>query len=76
MPAFTIIVFFLGMMTLAFTVIVVETWWVVALVGIIHITGSGVLMWLLIRQLGREEDDEPAQGESRSIRHPPSATGR
>jgi hypothetical protein len=76
-PALTIIVFFLGMITLAFAVIVVETWWVVASVGCIHLVGSGVLMWLLIHQLGREEreaDDD--QGESLSTRQPPPAAGR
>ncbi len=77
MPAYTIIAFLLGMMTIAFTAIVVETWWVVALVGITHIVGSVVLMWLIVHQLGQEEreaDDD--QGDSRSIRQPPPAAGR
>ncbi len=76
MPAYTIIAFLLGMMTLAFTAIVVETWWVVASVGIIHIVASVVLMWLLVHQLGREEADADDQGESRSIRQPPPSAGR
>jgi len=78
MPAFTIAAFFLGMMTLAFAAIVVETWWVVAGVGITHIVASGVLMWLVIHQLGREEheDDEEPQGDRRSMRHPPAPSGR
>jgi len=75
-PAYTIIAFLLGMMTLAFTAIVVETWWVVATVGIIHIVGSGVLMWLIVHQLGQEEREADDQGESRSIRQPPPAAGR
>ena len=55
MPIVTIIAFLLGMTVLAFTAIVIETWWVIAIVGIVHITASGVLMVLLIRQLSAEE---------------------
>ncbi len=54
-PVGTIIVFLFGMTALALTVIVIETWWVVATVGLIHIVGSGVLMVLLVRQLGDEQ---------------------
>lgn len=43
------------MTVLAFTAIVVETWWVIAIVGAVHVVGSGVLMVLLIRQLQAEE---------------------
>ena len=60
MPVITIIAFLLGMTVLAFTIIVVETWWVVATVGVIHIVGSGVLMALLVRQLSAEERDADA----------------
>jgi len=58
MPALIIILFFTGMMILGLVVIVVETWWVVATVGITHIVASAVLGVLLIKQLGREEKRE------------------
>ena len=50
------IAFFLGGMTLlGLVVIVVETWWVVAFVGIVHIVGSLILGILVVRQLSAEE---------------------
>ena len=55
MVAFTIIVFFVGMTLLAFTLIVVESAWVVALVGVVHITASAVLGILIVRRLADEE---------------------
>jgi uncharacterized membrane protein YdjX (TVP38/TMEM64 family) len=63
--ALTIIVFFVGMTLLAFTLIVVESVWVVALVGIVHITASAVLGIMIVRRLGEEdrralEDEEAA----------------
>ena len=54
----TIIAFFAGMIALGLVVIVVETWWVVALVGITHMTASIVLGALVWKQLG--DDPEPA----------------
>ncbi|CAA9479660.1 MAG: hypothetical protein AVDCRST_MAG45-79 [uncultured Solirubrobacterales bacterium] len=64
MVALTIIVFFVGMTLLAFTVIVVESVWLVALVGVVHITASVVLGVLIVRRLGDEErgtaDEEEA----------------
>jgi len=55
--AFTIIVFFVGITLLAFTLVVVESVWVVALVGIVHITASAVLGILIVRRLGEEESE-------------------
>ncbi len=55
MPALIIILFFTGMMILGLVVIVVETWWVVATVGITHIVASAVLGILLVKELSREE---------------------
>ncbi len=43
------------MTLLGFVVIVVETWWVVAFVGIVHIVGSLILGILVVRQLSAEE---------------------
>ena len=57
----TIIAFFVGMTLLALTLIVVESVWVVALVGFLHITGSAVLGLLIIRHLGEEERDADAE---------------
>jgi hypothetical protein len=54
----TIIAFFVGMTLLALTLVVVESVWVVALVGVAHITGSVVLGVLVVRQLSREEGEE------------------
>lgn len=66
MPALIIIGFFLGMTLLALVVVVVETPWVVALVGITHMAASAVLAVLLIRQLSREErEDEEADAHGR-----------
>ena len=59
MVAATIIAFFAGMIGLGLVVIVVETWWVVALVGITHMLASialGVLVW---RQLDDDPDPPP-----------------
>lgn len=55
------IAFFLGGMTLlGLVVVVVETWWVVAFVGIVHIVGSLILGILIVRQLAAEEAaDDP-----------------
>ncbi len=64
MVAFTIIVFFVGMTLLAFTLIVVESVWVVALVGIVHVTASAVLGIMIVRRLG-EEASESAEEEER-----------
>ena len=55
----TIIVFFAGMIGLGLVVIVVETWWVVALVGITHMTASIVLGWLVWKGLDDEPDGDP-----------------
>ena len=55
MVALTIIVFFVGMTLLAFTLIVIESAWVVALVGVVHITASAVLGIMIVRRLGDEE---------------------
>ena len=63
MPVVTIIAFLVGMTVLAFTAIVIETWWVIAIVGLVHITASGVLMVLLVRQLSAEERAD-AEGDS------------
>ncbi len=63
MAAFTIIVFFVGMTLLAFTLIVVESVWVVALVGIVHITASAVLGILIVRRLGEEESESAEEEE-------------
>jgi len=60
MVARTIILFFLGMTLLGLTVIVVETWWVVAIVGITHMTASVVLGTMVWRHLDREERDAEA----------------
>ena len=60
MVAATIIAFFAGMIGLGLVVIVVETWWVVALVGITHMLASialGVLVWK--RQLDDDPDPPP-----------------
>ena len=54
----TIIAFFAGMIVLGLVVIVVETWWVVALVGITHMLASIVLGWLVWKQL--DDDPDPA----------------
>ena len=51
----TIAFFLAGMTLLGFVVIVVETWWVVAFVGIVHIVGSLILGILVVRQLSAEE---------------------
>ena len=48
------------MTLLGLTVIVVETWWVVAIVGITHMTASVVLGAMVWRQLDREERDAEA----------------
>ena len=64
MPVVTIIAFLAGMTVLAFTVIVIETWWAVATVGLIHIVGCAVLMVLLIRQLSDEERRAGSGGDS------------
>lgn len=64
MPALIIVLFFTGMFILAFLVIVVETVWVVATVGIIHMVGSLVLMALIMRSLHQEERDT-AEREAR-----------
>jgi hypothetical protein len=55
----TIIAFFAGMIGLGLVVIVVETWWVVALVGITHMTASIVLGWLVWKGLADEPDSDP-----------------
>ena len=55
----TIIIFFAGMIGLGLVVIVVETWWVVALVGITHMTASIVLGWLVWKGLDDEPDSDP-----------------
>ncbi len=60
MVPLTIIVFFAGMIGLGLVVIVVETWWVVALVGITHMLASIVLGVLVWRQL--DDDPEPPPG--------------
>ena len=57
----TIIAFFVGMTLLALTLVVVESVWVVALVGFVHITGSAVLGVLIIRHLSQEERDADAE---------------
>ncbi len=57
MAAALILVFLFGMTLLGFVVVVVETGWVVALVGTIHVVASGVLMVLVVRQLSRDQDD-------------------
>ena len=44
----TIAFFLAGMTLLGFVVIVVETWWVVAVVGIVHIVGSLILGILVV----------------------------
>jgi hypothetical protein len=59
--AVTIIAFFGGMIALGLVVIVVETWWVVALVGITHMLASIALGALVWKQLG-DEPDEPSPG--------------
>ncbi len=41
------------MTLLAFTLVVVESVWAVALVGIVHITASAVIGILIVRRLGR-----------------------
>ncbi len=51
----TIIFFFAGMTLLAVTVIVVDTWWVVALVGTTHMVASVALGLLVWRQLAEDE---------------------
>lgn len=55
----TIIAFFAGMIALGLVVIVVETWWVVALVGITHMTASIVLGWLVWKGLDDQPDGDP-----------------
>jgi hypothetical protein len=57
----TIIAFFVGMTLLALTLVVVESVWVVALVGFLHIAGSAVLGVLIVRHLGQEERDAEAR---------------
>lgn len=57
MVALIIIAFFAGMIGLGLVVIVVETWWVVALVGITHMVASIVLGWLVWKSL---DDVDPA----------------
>ena len=64
--ALTIIVFFVGMTLLAFTVIVVESVWLVALVGVVHIAASVVLGVLIVRRLGNEER-ESAEAEEADV---------
>jgi len=46
------------MIVLGLVVIVVETWWVVALVGITHMLASIALGWLVWKQL--DDDPDPA----------------
>jgi len=55
----TIIAFFAGMIALGLVVIVVETWWVVALVGITHMVASIVLGWLVWKGLDDKPDGDP-----------------
>jgi hypothetical protein len=55
MAAFVVAAFLLGITLLGFVVIVVETWWVVALVGTAHIVASVALGVLVIRTLKTEE---------------------
>jgi len=62
--AFTIIAFFVGMTLLAFTVVVVETVWVVALVGVVHLTASVVLGIVIVRRLGDEERESSEAEEA------------
>ncbi len=59
----TIAFFLAGMTLLGFVVIVVETWWVVAVVGIVHIVGSLILGILVVRQLSAEEEGDPDQDD-------------
>lgn len=59
MIALTIIAFFAGMIALGLVVIVVETWWVVALVGITHMVASVALGWLVWKQLDDAPDGDP-----------------
>ena len=47
------------MIGLGLVVIVVETWWVVALVGITHMVASIVLGWLVWKGLDDEPDGDP-----------------
>lgn len=60
MVAVTIITFFAGMIGLGLVVIVVETWWVVALVGITHMVASIVLGGLVWK--GLDDDPDPLPG--------------
>lgn len=51
------------MTLLAFTLVVVESVWAVALVGIVHITASAVLGILIVRRLGEEESESAEEEE-------------
>jgi len=57
----TIILFFAGMTLLAITVIVVDTWWVVALVGTTHMVASVILGLTVWRQLAEDERRQDAE---------------
>ena len=59
MVARTIIAFLLGMTLLALTLVVVESVWLVAAVGVLHITGSAVLGVMVVRRLRDEENEAP-----------------
>ncbi len=52
------------MTLLGLTVIVVDTWWVVAIVGITHMTASVVLGTMVWRQLDSEEREADATDRS------------
>ena len=46
------------MTLLGLLMIVVEAWWVVAIVGVVHIVASLVLGILVVCKLAAEEDEE------------------
>jgi len=52
---------FFGFFSLAFVAIVVDTWWVVALIAAIHATTATVVFgFLFFRHLDEGNEDEPA----------------
>lgn len=55
MLAPTIFASLLAIMLLAFVVVVVESWWVVAAVGAVHLVGATMLGVFVVRRLGEEE---------------------
>ena len=57
----TIILFLLGITALALTLLVTENLWVLSAVVTAHVVGSFVLLGLIVRQLGREEDEAQAR---------------